>query len=45
MRKRLIAPIPQDAPPRDEGWLDLERAAVVEVTWKKGIIRSSLHWS
>jgi len=32
MRKRLIMPIPQDAPPRDEGWLDLDRAAVVEVT-------------
>src|SRR5437899_11097 len=32
MRKRLITPIPQDASPRDEGWLDLERAAVVEVT-------------
>jgi hypothetical protein len=32
MRKRLITPIPQDAPPRDEGWLDLDRAAVVEVT-------------
>jgi hypothetical protein len=32
MRKRLITPIPQDAPPREEGWLDLEHAAVVEVT-------------
>jgi hypothetical protein len=32
MRKRLITPIPQDAPPLDEGWLDLDRAAVVEVT-------------
>ncbi len=32
MRKRLITPIPQAAPPRDEGWLDIERAAVVEVT-------------
>jgi hypothetical protein len=32
MRKRLIAPIPQDAPPLDEGWLDLDGAAVVEVT-------------
>src|SRR5438128_11742784 len=32
MRKRLIPPIPQDAPPRDEGWLDLDGAAVVEVT-------------
>jgi hypothetical protein len=32
MRKRPITPIPQDAPHLDEGWLDLERAAVVEVT-------------
>ena len=32
MRKRLITPIPQDAPPRDEGWLDLDGAAAVEVT-------------
>jgi hypothetical protein len=31
MRKRLITPIPQDAPHLDEGWLDLDRAAVVEV--------------
>src|SRR6266568_4983968 len=32
MRKRLITPIPQDAPPHDEDWLDLDDAAVVEVT-------------
>src|SRR5437660_2638506 len=32
MRKRLITPIPQDAPPRDEEWLDLDGAAVVDVT-------------
>jgi hypothetical protein len=32
MRKRLITPIPQDARSRDEGWLDLDRASVVEVT-------------
>jgi hypothetical protein len=34
MRKRLIKPIPtpQDAPPLDEGWLELGRAAAVEVT-------------
>src|SRR5438445_4736555 len=32
MRKRLITPIPQDAPLRDEEWLDLDGAAVVEVT-------------
>ena len=31
MRKRLISPIPQDAPSLDEGWLDLDEAAVVEV--------------
>ena len=32
MRKRLTTPIPQNAPPLDEGWLDLYDAAVVEVT-------------
>ena len=32
MRKRLITPIPQGAPSLDEGWLDLDGAAVVEVT-------------
>jgi hypothetical protein len=32
MRKRLITPIPQAGIPDDEGWLDLDRAAVVEVT-------------
>jgi hypothetical protein len=34
MRKRLTTPgpSPQDAPPPDEGWLDLDRAASVEVT-------------
>jgi hypothetical protein len=32
MRKRLIRPIPQDAPTRDDSWLDLNSAAVVEVT-------------
>ncbi len=32
MRKRLITPSPQNAPPLDEGWLDLGGAAVVEVT-------------
>ena len=31
MRKRLITPIPQDAPHLDEGGLNLDRAAVVEV--------------
>jgi XRCC1 N terminal domain len=33
MRKRLITgPAPKTVPPRGEGWLDLERTAVVEVT-------------
>src|SRR6266571_7883033 len=32
MRKRLITPIPKDVPHLDEGWLDLDRAGVVEVT-------------
>ena len=33
MRKRLTTPGPilQNAPPPDEGWLDLDRAASVEV--------------
>jgi hypothetical protein len=32
MRKRVITPIPQDAPSLGEGWLDLDRVASVEVT-------------
>jgi len=32
MRKRLITPSPQNAAPRDEGWLDLDHIASVEVT-------------
>jgi hypothetical protein len=32
MRKRLITPVPRDAPPPDGGWLDLDRVATVEVT-------------
>src|ERR1700676_5544320 len=32
MRKRLLTPIPQAGTPRDEGWLNLDRAALVEVT-------------
>jgi hypothetical protein len=32
MRKRLIKPIPDFAPSLDERWLDLDDAAVVEVT-------------
>jgi hypothetical protein len=32
MRKRLITPTPHDTPAPNEEWLDLESAAVVEVT-------------
>ena len=32
MRKRLFTPTPQGIRPTDEGWLDLDRAGVVEVT-------------
>jgi hypothetical protein len=32
VRKRLITQIPQDASSLDEDWLDLDSAAVVEVT-------------
>ncbi len=32
MRKRLFTPTPQAIRPTDEGWLDLDRAASVEVT-------------
>jgi hypothetical protein len=32
MRKRLITPTPQAGTPHDEGWLNLDREAVVEVT-------------
>jgi hypothetical protein len=32
MCKRLITPIPQNVPLPDEGWLNLDGAAVVEVT-------------
>ncbi len=32
MRKRLITPTPQAGTPQDEGWLNLDRLAVVEVT-------------
>ena len=32
MRKRLTTAIPQDVRHQDEGWLDLDREAVVEVT-------------
>jgi hypothetical protein len=32
MRKRVFTPTPLGTRPRDEGWLDLDRLAVVEVT-------------
>jgi hypothetical protein len=32
MRKRLITPTPETVWPHGDGWLDLERAAAVEVT-------------
>src|SRR5260370_12006278 len=32
MRKRLITPTPEPVRSRGEGWLDVERAAMVEVT-------------
>jgi len=32
MRKRLITPLPQDSPHLDEGWLELDKGAVVQVT-------------
>jgi hypothetical protein len=32
MRKRIITPIPPVVPLSDEGWVDLDRAASVEVT-------------
>lgn len=32
MRKRLITPTPETIRSRGEGWLDVERAAVVEIT-------------
>lgn len=32
MRKRLITPIPQAGTLEEEGWLDLDSAAIVEVT-------------
>ena len=31
MRKRLISPAPERVGPHDEGWIDLDSAAVVEV--------------
>jgi hypothetical protein len=45
MRKRLITSTAETVRPHDESWLDLERAAVVEVTSEKKDFRSSLRWS
>jgi hypothetical protein len=38
MRKRVITPSPQSIYPHDEGWLDLDRVASVEVTSEEGIM-------
>src|SRR5438874_6116457 len=32
MRKRLITPTPETVRPHADGWLDVERAAIVEIT-------------
>jgi len=32
MRKRIITPTPETIRSRAEGWLDVERAAIVEIT-------------
>ena len=32
MRKRFVTPAPETVRPYGEGWLDIERAAVVEIT-------------
>jgi hypothetical protein len=45
MRKRLITPIPQDVPPLDVGWLELNDAAVVEVTSEEKEHPVESHWS
>jgi hypothetical protein len=45
MRKRLITPIPQKASSLDEGWLDLDRLAVVEVTSEEKEYPVELRWS
>ena len=45
MRKRLISPAPERVQPHDEGSIDLDSAAVVEITSERRIIRSSLRCS
>ena len=42
MRKRLITQTPQDASPLDEGWLNLDHVAAVEVKSEEKDTRSSL---
>jgi len=41
MRKRLVTPTAERIRARGEGWLDVERAAVVEVTSEDKDFRSS----
>jgi hypothetical protein len=45
VRKRLLIPTPQGIRPHDEGWLDLDRAASVEVTSEENEFGSNLRWS
>jgi hypothetical protein len=43
MRKRPITPSPEAGTLHDEGWLDLDRIAVVEVTSEeKAVVRNLL---
>jgi hypothetical protein len=43
MRKRLITPTPETVRSRHEGWLEIERLAIVEITSEEKIIQSRLH--
>ena len=45
MRKRQMTPIPLDLLSRNEGWLDLDREAVVETHRNRRIIQLNLRWS
>ena len=45
MRKHLITPIPQAGTPHDDGWLDLDREAMVEVTSEDKEYPVKLRWS
>jgi hypothetical protein len=42
MRKRVVAPISQQAPAWDEGWLNLDNLASVEVTSEDALIVQSI---